>query len=175
QEKYSVTENWNLSCIVVLPCYQKQGFGRFLIDFSYLLTRREKKVGTPEQPFSNLGRVTYAAYWKSALLEYLRNVFKVENREQFSLYDIAVDTGISLNDAVKVLEALGMLVKDKDSDCIELLYNEELIEAHWKKAQANKERIWIDESVLKWEPAKHAPLEDGIVGSPSREVSPALS
>ncbi|EPB80417.1 MOZ/SAS family protein [Ancylostoma ceylanicum] len=33
KEKYS-QQKFNLSCIVTLPCYQKQGFGRFLIDFS---------------------------------------------------------------------------------------------------------------------------------------------
>jgi hypothetical protein len=36
KEKYS-HQQFNLACIVTLPCYQKKGYGRFLIDFSELL------------------------------------------------------------------------------------------------------------------------------------------
>ena len=31
--------NYNVSCILTLPPYQRQGYGRLLIDFSYLLSR----------------------------------------------------------------------------------------------------------------------------------------
>ncbi|XP_074882823.1 histone acetyltransferase KAT6B [Buteo buteo] len=34
-------QKYNVSCIMIMPQYQRQGFGRFLIDFSYLLSRRE--------------------------------------------------------------------------------------------------------------------------------------
>ncbi|GMT24575.1 hypothetical protein PFISCL1PPCAC_15872, partial [Pristionchus fissidentatus] len=175
KEKYSA-QKFNLSCIVTLPCYHKQGFGRFLIDFSYLLSRREKMVGTPERPLSDLGRVSYAAYWRSALLEYLRKKIKVEKRKEFKLADVAADTGISLYDTVEVLEALGMLVKSENSGAVEFIYKEDLVEGHWKKAVANKERIWIDEHSLKWTPTQHTPSKDfGHVRSPPRVVSPTPS
>lgn len=77
---------YNLSCIVTLPCYQSQGFGRFLIDFSslfkilidclnvynagYLLSREENTPGTPERPLSTFGYLLYHSYWKQALLEH---------------------------------------------------------------------------------------------------------
>lgn len=32
KEKYS-PDNYNLACILTLPCYQKKGYGRFLIAF----------------------------------------------------------------------------------------------------------------------------------------------
>ncbi|VDO58049.1 unnamed protein product [Haemonchus placei] len=70
KEKYS-QQKFNLSCIVTLPCFQKQGFGRFLIDFSFLLSRREHMMGTPERPLSDLGRISYASYWRTALFEYI--------------------------------------------------------------------------------------------------------
>ncbi len=38
-------EGYNLACILTLPCYQKKGYGKFLISFSYELSKLEGKVG----------------------------------------------------------------------------------------------------------------------------------
>ncbi len=70
QEKHSA-QSYNLSCIVVLPQHMKKGFGRMLIDFSYLLTRKEHKCGSPERPLSDLGLVSYRSYWKDVILTYI--------------------------------------------------------------------------------------------------------
>lgn len=43
KEKES-TEGNNLACILTLPQYQRKGFGRFLIEFSYLLSRAEVRA-----------------------------------------------------------------------------------------------------------------------------------
>jgi len=63
--------NYNLSCIVVLPCFIGNGYGKLLIDLSYVLTTFEKKKGMPEGPLSNAGLMAYRSYWRDLLLKHL--------------------------------------------------------------------------------------------------------
>ncbi|KAH9590007.1 Histone acetyltransferase kat7 [Schistosoma haematobium] len=61
----------NLSCILILPPYQCRGFGRMLIEMSYILSRLEQRIGTPERPLSDLGIIIYRRYWRFEILKYL--------------------------------------------------------------------------------------------------------
>lgn len=70
KEKNSILK-YNVSCILTMPYHQRKGYGRFLIEFSYLLSRMSGQVGSPEKPLSELGRLTYTSFWRSAVLDYL--------------------------------------------------------------------------------------------------------
>ncbi|KAF5338257.1 hypothetical protein D9758_012858 [Tetrapyrgos nigripes] len=76
KEKVSY-DDYNLACILTLPPFQKQGFGALMIEFSYELSRREGKTGTPERPLSDLGLRSYLSYWVSALIRFFRKLLTV--------------------------------------------------------------------------------------------------
>jgi histone acetyltransferase HTATIP/histone acetyltransferase MYST1 len=73
KEKISY-DDYNLACIVVLPPYQKKGYGMLLIEFSYELSRRAGRIGTPERPLSDLGLRSYLAYWVSTIVRFFRQL-----------------------------------------------------------------------------------------------------
>ena len=52
---------------MTLPPHQRKGYGHFMIEFSYELSKIEKKVGSPEKPLSDLGHISYHSFWKEGV------------------------------------------------------------------------------------------------------------
>lgn len=98
--------NYNLSCIMSLPVHQRKGYGRMLIDFSYLLSRKEHRLGSPEKPLSELGAFTYTAYWRSVLLAYLVDR---PDAQAISIKEMSEATGFTGADIVHTLVSAGIL------------------------------------------------------------------
>ncbi|KAL7279059.1 hypothetical protein ACG7TL_006895 [Trametes sanguinea] len=107
KEKLSL-KSYNLSCIMTLPVRQRQGWGNLLIDFSYLLSKKEGRVGSPEKPLSALGAIGYRNYWTLSLMRYLQNA-----PPNPRLQDISAATAMTLEDIYNTLVQLNMIsVKD---------------------------------------------------------------
>ena len=103
KEKYTV-EGYNLACILTLPPYQRKGYGKFLIAFSYELSKREGRAGTPERPLSDprtgvLPRV----------LDPQRSATMWEHRGKITVADISRGTAIAADDIVSTLQSHNML------------------------------------------------------------------
>ncbi|KHO01682.1 Acyl-CoA N-acyltransferase [Metarhizium album ARSEF 1941] len=113
KEKRASSQN-NVSCILTLPIHQRKGYGNLLIDFSYLLTKAEKKTGSPEKPLSDMGLVSYRNYWRLELCRYFLGYAESDarRREGLSIKKMSSDTGMTPDDVVSALEGLRALVRD---------------------------------------------------------------
>ncbi|EDW92484.1 histone acetyltransferase KAT6A [Drosophila yakuba] len=147
------TQKYNVSCILTMPQYQRQGYGRFLIDFSYLLSREEGQLGTPEKPLSDLGRLSYFSYWKSVVLEYL---YKHRNYTKITFKDIAIKTGLAISDIALAFELLNFIKLRKNDGDIRYQINVKIdwkkVVAHHNKMASSKTRIIIEPDCLRWSP-----------------------
>lgn len=136
----------NVSCILTLPIHQRKGYGNLLIDFSYLLTRVEKKTGSPEKPLSDMGLVSYRNYWRLVLCYLLR-----DHEGPLSISDIADHTGMTADDIVAALEALRALVRDPVT----------------KTYALRLDKAYFNETIEKWEAKGYVSLNsDALMWTP---------
>ncbi|KAH8255756.1 hypothetical protein KR038_010015 [Drosophila bunnanda] len=143
QEKNSF---YNVSCILTLPPYQRKGYGRLLIDFSYLLTRVEGKIGSPEKPLSDLGLISYRSYWKDVLLDYLCN----RSGNTLCIKDVSQEMAIYSYDIVSTLQALGMMKYWKGKHIV--LKKQDVLDEYEERVKRRGTFPKIDDSCLRWQP-----------------------
>ncbi|KAG4442653.1 hypothetical protein IFR05_001838 [Cadophora sp. M221] len=137
----------NVSCILVLPIHQRKGYGHLLMDFSYLLTRVEKKTGSPEKPLSDMGLVSYRNYWRLVLCYYFKD-YKPRDKIP-SIRRISDELGLTPDDVISALDAMGALIRDPITGTYALKlkteYYREVIRQHEAKGYARlnpKGLVW---------------------------------
>ena len=148
KEKESA-EGYNVACILTLPQYQRKGYGRLLIAFSYELSKREGKLGSPEKPLSDLGLLGYRAYWQETVVGVLMDN---GGRSEVSVEEIGALTAMTTADVLHTLQNLNMLRYSKGGHVIVL--TDGVVEQREK--QLEKERVKgkrrIDPERLQWKP-----------------------
>ncbi|KAI9557557.1 hypothetical protein GHT06_017385 [Daphnia sinensis] len=150
-------QKYNVSCIMTMPQYQRQGYGRFLIHFSYLLSKQEGQPGTPEKPLSDLGKVSYHAYWKSVCLDYLH---ARRTDGSLCLQKMSQDTGLTPLDIAETLQRMEMLRKKPDGKVV-LCIDWAMVKAHADRVASQKSRLELDPEALRWSPL----VGNSVVGS----------
>ncbi|SPO37998.1 probable ESA1 - histone acetyltransferase [Pseudozyma flocculosa] len=142
KEKESA-ENYNVACILTLPQHQRCGYGKLLIEFSYELTKRENKLGSPEKPLSDLGLLGYRAYWAETIVELL-----LKTDEDISIEEVAHKTAIVHADVLHTCMALNMLKQYQGKHY--LVLSDAVIAQHDRQAKKKRRRINPDK--LNWTP-----------------------
>ncbi|KZT10951.1 histone acetyltransferase ESA1 [Laetiporus sulphureus 93-53] len=142
KEKESA-DNYNVACILTLPQHQRFGYGKLLIEFSYELSKKEGKLGSPEKPLSDLGLLGYRAYWEDTVIELLLNT-----TDDISIDDIAQKTSITHADVMNTCTTLQLFKHYKGQHVI--CIPEALQERHRKKMEKRRRRIHPE--CLAWKP-----------------------
>ncbi|XP_055351929.1 histone acetyltransferase KAT8-like [Paramacrobiotus metropolitanus] len=151
KEKDSLEGN-NLACIMTLPPYQRKGYGKFLIGFSYELSRRENAVGSPEKPLSDLGKLSYRSYWSWMLLEVLKDA-----TSNLSIKELSQVTMFHENDIIDTLQSLNLCKYWKGHHV--LCVNTKIVQECLLHAEFQKPKLLVDSKALMadWKPPPKPP------------------
>ncbi|ALC48724.1 CG1894, partial [Drosophila busckii] len=146
KEKKSL-ENNNVACILVLPPYQRKGYGKLLIAFSYELSRKEGIIGSPENPLSDLGRLSYRSYWAYTLLALMKRRC---NAETTTIKELSEASGITQEDIIYTLQSMKMIKYWKGQHVI--CVTAKTINDHLRLPQFRRPKLTIDSNFLVWKP-----------------------
>ncbi|VDP84853.1 unnamed protein product [Echinostoma caproni] len=148
----------NLSCILTLPQYQCCGYGRMLIEMSYVLSLLENRIGSPERPLSDRGLILYRKYWKWEILSYLSRY----TEKTINIRNMSQELGIAIPDIVSTLLDMKMLVYFRTQYYI--VHNKTAVEQLLGSMKPPDPARRIDKSCLHWTPHSIVPMNKSTRG-----------
>lgn len=103
-------DNNNLACILIFPPWQGQGLGKILMGVSYELSRRERRIGGPERPLSELGRKGYIKFWQARIAN---AIIGTRVKSTMTVEELATRCWLLPEDAIAALKDMDVLEKSK--------------------------------------------------------------
>lgn len=139
-----------MACILTLPPFQKKGYGKLLIEFSYELSKCEGKTGSPEKPLSDLGLLSYRSYWSQTIVEILLELKPSEGADRpiITINEISELTSIKKEDVISTLQHLNLINYYKGQYVISLA--KDMLDSHYRAM--SKRKVRIDPKSLHWQP-----------------------
>ena len=138
-KEMSDSSEFNLSCIMILPPFQRKGYGQFLISLSYFLSNKLKKISSPETPLSDLGKLSYKSYWTMTILNAI-----LKNKGILNVQTISEQTGIRIEDINYTLNELSLIKYWKGQQVIQNINIKQIEEFLKKKMESKKLHIKFD-------------------------------
>ena len=138
-KEMSDSSEFNLSCIMILPPFQRKGYGQFLISLSYFLSNKLHKISSPETPLSDLGKLSYKSYWTITILDAL-----LKNKGLLNVQSISEQTGIRVEDINYILNELSLIKYWKGQQVIQNINIKQIEEFLKKKKESKKDHIKFD-------------------------------
>ncbi|KAF2457579.1 acyl-CoA N-acyltransferase [Lineolata rhizophorae] len=163
KEKLSWDNN-NLACIIVFPPWQRKGYGQILMGVSYELSKRERRLGGPEKPLSELGRKGYLAFWSSTIA---RCLLGRPAKKNVTVRKLSEETYIQPDDIVAALKEMGIVDRRKRGSA-EALINKAKVRAWVEANRVSLQPLVYSESFLR-EEVTDEEMEDVDEGSAEGE------
>ncbi|CAL8090523.1 unnamed protein product [Calicophoron daubneyi] len=160
----------NLSCILTLPQYQCHGYGRMLIELSYILSMLENRIGSPERPLSDLGLIIYRKYWRWEILTYLSHY----QEKSIDIRTMSQELGIAIPDIVSTLLDMNMLAYFRTQYYI--VNNKVEVDQLLFAMKPPDESKRIDKLCLHWTPHSIAPNSKStrVPPTPKANTTPSV-
>ncbi len=131
------------------------GYGRFIISLSYELSKKEEKIGSPEKPLSDLGKISYKSYWIEAILEIIEPYYG-----EITIKQISQLTSFTKEDIINSLKEVNMLNCYKGQHVVK--YRAQSIKkylAQFEKRRQKRKNIFYEQHLhwnsLKIQPKSH--------------------
>ncbi|KAL9615406.1 MAG: hypothetical protein Q9204_008776, partial [Flavoplaca sp. TL-2023a] len=133
KEKMSWDNN-NLACILVFPPWQRKGLGKVLMGISYELSRFEGRIGGPEKPLSELGRIGYLKFWQARVANALLDL---RNKSTLSVEEIADACWMLPEDVITTLKEMDVLETKKIKKQNSFIINKTRVRAWLTESKIN--------------------------------------